>query len=346
MSNRNNGQWILKSRPVGMVKESDFEYVESPVAELLADNEFLVRNLYFAFEPAMRGWLNDVKSYLPPVKIGEVMRAGTVGQVVESNNPNFSIGDFVSGTMGWQEYVVTDGQNTSTGNINKVPDGVPPYLMLSALGTTGLTAYFGMLDLGKPGVGDVVVVSGAAGATGSIAGQIAKIKGAAKVVGIAGGEAKCNWLKTELGFDEVIDYKSENVMAELAKYCPNGIDIYFDNVGGEILDAALLNMAQNGRIVLCGGISAYNEAELPPGPKNYMQLVIRRCTMAGFIVLDYLDQAPKAYSDIMGWIADGSLKHAEDIQEGIENTPSTFLRLFQGKNRGKQLLKIAEPPIE
>ena len=345
MSNRKNGQWILKTRPVGMVKESDFDYVETPVAELLADNEVLIRNLYFAFEPAMRGWLNDVKSYLPPVQIGDVMRAGTVGQVIESNNPDFTVGDYVSGTMGWQEYVIIDGKPGMTGAINKVPEGVPPYLMLSALGTTGLTAYFGMLDLGKPGVGDVVVVSGAAGATGSVAGQIAKIKGAAKVVGIAGGEAKCKWLTEELGFDIAIDYKSENVKDELSKHCPNGIDIFFDNVGGEILDAALINMANNGRIVLCGGISAYNETELPPGPSNYMQLVIRRCTMAGFIVLDYLDQAPKAYSDILGWIADGSLKHAEDIQEGIENTPKTFLRLFEGKNRGKQLLKIAEPPI-
>ncbi len=345
MSNRMNGQWLLKSRPVGMVKESDFEFVETPVAELLSDGEFLVRNLYFAFEPAMRGWLNDVKSYVPPVKIGEVMRASTVGQVIESNNPDFKTGDYVSGMMGWQEFVVSNGKPGLMGGVTRVPEGIPPYLVLSALGGTGLTAYFGMLDIGKPQVGDVVVVSGAGGATGSVAGQIAKIKGASKVVGIAGGKDKCNWITGELGFDEAIDYKSENVMERLAETCPNGIDVFFDNVGGQILDDTLLNMAQNGRIVLCGGISSYNEAELPPGPKNYMQLVIRRCKMQGFIVIDYFDQAADAIADLNRWIAAGSLKHAEDIQEGIENTPATFLRLFQGKNMGKQLLKIADAPV-
>ena len=345
MSNRMNGQWKLKSRPVGMVKESDFEYVETPVAELLAEDEFLVRNLYFAFEPAMRGWLNDVKSYVPPVQIGEVMRSSTVGQVIESNNANFQAGDFVSGSMGWQEYAVNNGKPGPMGGVNKIPEGIPPYLVLSALGGTGLTAYFGLLDIGKPKLDDVVVVSGAGGATGSVAGQIAKIKGASKVIGIAGGEAKCKWLTGELGFDEAIDYKSENVMTRLRETCPNGIDVFFDNVGGEILDDALLNMAQNGRIVLCGGISSYNEAELPPGPKNYMQLVIRRCSMQGFIVIDYLDQAAKAIDDLSRWIADGTLKHAEDIQEGIANTPKTFLRLFEGKNMGKQLLKIADAPV-
>jgi NADPH-dependent curcumin reductase CurA len=275
MSNRMNGQWKLKSRPEGMVKPDDFEYTENPIGDI-GDNEFLIRNLYFAFEPAMRGWLNDVKSYVPPVQIGEVMRASTVGQVVESNNQDFPVGQIVSGMFGWQEYAINNGQPGVMGRVSKVPDGVPPYLFLSALGGTGLTAYFGMLDIGEPKPGDVVVVSGAAGATGSVAGQIAKIKGAAKVVGIAGGPEKCRWLKEELGFDAAIDYKSESVMARLKDECPDGINIYFDNVGGAILDDALLNMAQNGRIVLCGGISSYNEAELPPGPKNYMQLVIRR----------------------------------------------------------------------
>lgn len=342
MSNRMNGQWKLKSRPVGMVKESDFEYVEEPVADQLADGEFLIRNLYLAFEPAMRGWLNDVKSYVPPVQIGEVMRASSVGQVVESNNPDFKTGDMVSGMLGWQEFAISDGKPGVMGAVSKVPDGIPPYLVLSALGGTGLTAYFGMLDIGKPEPGDVVVVSGAAGATGSVAGQIANIKGAAKVVGIAGGKTKCDWLVNELGFNVAIDYKSEDVNKRLAMECPDGINLFFDNVGGEILDAALLNMAQNGRVVLCGGISSYNESELPPGPKNYMQLIIRRCTMQGFIVIDYFDQAEKAIADLSSWIAEGKLKHAEDIQEGIENTPKTFLRLFQGKNVGKQLLKIGE----
>ena len=206
-----------------------------------------------------------------------------------------------------------------------------------------MTAYFGMLDIGKPQEGDVVVVSGAAGATGSVAGQIAKIKGASKVVGIAGGAAKCAWLTDTLGYDAAIDYKSEDVHARLREECPKGMNIFFDNVGGDILDAALLNMAQNGRIVLCGGISSYNEADLPPGPKNYMQLVIRRCTMQGFILIDHFDRAHEALNDLSTWIAEGKLKHAEDIQEGFENTPKTFLRLFEGQNLGKQLLKISEP---
>ena len=344
MSNRMNGQWRLKARPVGMVKESDFEYAQEAVPDI-GDNEFLVRNLYFSFEPAMRGWLNAGESYVPPVELGEVMRASTVGQVVESNNGDFAPGDFVSGMIGWQEYGISNGEPGMMGAISKIPEGMPPYLVLSALGGTGLTAYFGLLDIGKPKEGDVVLVSGAAGATGSVAGQIARIKGASKVVGIAGGAEKCSWLVEELGFDTAIDYKSENVADRLAQECPKGVDIFFDNVGGDILDAALLNMAMNGRIVLCGGISQYNESELPPGPRNYMQLVIKRCTMQGFIVIDYFAKAAEGMKDLSGWIESGELKHAEDIQEGIENTPKTFLRLFEGKNLGKQLLKIAEPPI-
>ena len=341
MSNRNNGQWRLQSRPVGMVKESDFEYAAEPVREL-GENEFLIRNVYLAFEPAMRGWLNDVKSYVPPVQIGEVMRASTVGKVVESNNADYPEGTYVTGMFGWQEFAISDGKPGVMGRIGKVPEGVPPELMLSALGGTGLTAYFGMLDVGRPKAGDVVVVSGAAGATGSVAGQIARIKGASKVVGIAGGERKCKWLVDELGFDAAIDYKAEDVGQRLGEECPEGINLFFDNVGGDILDQALLNMAMNGTIVLCGGISSYNSEELPPGPKNYMQLVIRRCRMEGFILIDYFDRAGEALADLTSWIQDGSLKHAEDIQEGFENTPKTFLRLFNGDNLGKQLLKIAD----
>lgn len=342
MSNRINGQWRLKSRPVGMVKESDFERIDEPLPDI-ADGEFLVRNLYLAFEPAMRGWLNDVKSYVPPVGIGEVMRASSVGQVIESNNPEFPVGQFVNGMFGWQEFAISNGEPGVMGRLGKVPEGVEPALTLSALGGTGMTAYFGMLDIGQPQEGDVVVVSGAAGATGSVAGQIARIKGASKVVGIAGGERKCAWLVDELGYDAAIDYKNENVMARLREECPKGINVFFDNVGGQILDDALLNMAQNGTIVLCGGISSYNEEELPAGPKNYMQLVIRRCRMEGFILIDFFHRAHEAIADLSQWIAEGKLKHAEDVQEGFENTPATFLRLFNGDNLGKQLLKIADP---
>ncbi len=337
-----NGQWRLRTRPDGMVRESDFEYVEEEIGGP-GEGQLLVRNLYLAFEPAMRGWLNDVKSYVPPVGIGEVMRASTVGQVVESRHPGFAAGDIVSGMLGWQQYAIADGEPGMMGRLTKVPAGIPPYLVLSALGGTGLTAYFGMLDVGELKEGDTVLVSGAAGATGSVAAQIARIKGAAKVVGIAGGAAKCKWLVDEAGCDAAIDYKSEDVGQQLRQEFPKGVDLFFDNVGGEILDAALLNMAQKGRVVICGGISQYNEKELPAGPRNYMQIVIRRLTVKGFILIDYFHKAQQAMTDLGAWVGEGKLNHAEDIQEGIENTPKTFLRLFSGANLGKQLLKIADP---
>ena len=301
-----------------------------------------MRNLYFAFEPAMRGWLNDVRSYVPPVQLGEVMRASAVGQVFESRHPGFEKGDLVSGMLGWQQYAIADGEPGVMGRLTKVPDGVAPQLVLSALGGTGLTAYFGMIDVGEIKEGDTVLVSGAAGATGSVAAQVAKIKGASKVVGIAGGTAKCAWLTEQAGLNAAIDYKSEDVGRRLREEFPKGVDLFFDNVGGSILDDALLSMAQNGRVVLCGGISSYNEKELPPGPRNYMQIVILRLTVKGFIVIDYAHRASEAIADLSRWIAEGTIAHAEDIQEGIENTPKTFLRLFEGKNLGKQLLKIAD----
>ena len=341
-----NRQWILRQRPAGMIKENDFECVEVPV-RAPDPGEFLVRNLYFAFEPAMRGWLNDVKSYMPPVGLGEVMRASTVGEVIASQHEGFPVGTLVSGMLGWQEYATIDDSAGPMGAARPLPPGVDPVLSLSALGGTGMTAYFGMMDIGKPKDGDVVLVSGAAGATGSVAGQIAKINGAAKVVGIAGGETKCKWLTEHAGFDAAIDYKAAGddpnfLRDRLREECPGGINLFFDNIGGDVLDAALLNMAENGRIVLCGGISAYNEDELPPGPRNYMQLVIRRCTMQGFILIDHFHRAGEAVRELSKWIEQGQLVHAEDIQEGFENTPKTFLRLFSGANLGKQLLKVAE----
>ena len=337
-----NGQWRLRTRPDGMVQESDFEYVEEPLGTP-GEGQLLVRNLYLAFEPALRGWLNDVKSYVPPVAIGEVMRASTVGQVVESRHADFSAGDIVTGMLGWQQYAIADGEPGVMGRLTKVPADIPPYLVLSALGGTGMTAYFGMLDVGELKEGDTVLVSGAAGATGSVAAQIARIKGAAKVVGIAGGGTKCQWLVDEAGCDAAIDYKSDDVGRRLRQEFPKGVDLFFDNVGGDILDAALLNMAQKGRVVICGGISQYNEKELPPGPRNYMQIVIRRLTVKGFILIDYFGKAQQAMADLGTWVSEGKLNHAEDIQEGIENTPKTFLRLFSGANLGKQLLKVADP---
>ena len=335
-----NRQWLLRSRPVGMVQESDFELVENPVP-VPGDGEALVRTLYLAFEPAMRGWMEDREGYVPPVGLGEVMRAATVGQVVESNDPTFAVGDLLSSfDVGWQEYGVV-----STGGFvppTKVPDGVPPTMVLGVLGLTGITAYFGMLDIGQPVEGDTVLVSGAAGATGSVAAQIAKLKGC-EVYGIAGGPEKCAWLTDVAGLDGALDYKQGAVETQIAEACPDGIDVFFDNVGGEILEAAIEHVAQNARIALCGGISGYNETTPSPGPRNLMNLVTQRARMQGFIVLDYLPRFEEAVTELAGWVMAGDIAHAEDVQKGFENAPQTFLRLFQGLNRGKQLLEVAEP---
>jgi len=339
--NVTNRQWRLASRPVGMVKESDFELASEEIGEL-ADGEVLVRNLFLAFEPAQRGWLDDVKSYIPPVQIGEVMRASTVGQVVESKNDEFTKGQLVSGMLGWQEYFLTDGTPGPFGGLSRVPDGIPPQRVLSVLGGTGLTAYFGMHDIHPVNEGDNVLVSGAAGATGSVAAQIARLRGAGKVVGIAGGPEKCRWLVEEAKLDAAIDYKNENVKRRMREEFPKGADLYFDNVGGDILDDALVNMAERGRITICGGISAYNEKELPPGPRNIMQIVIRRLSVKGFILFDHMANVGQAIADLSAWSTNGEIVVEEDIQVGFENTPATFLRLFQGKNLGKQLIQIAE----
>jgi hypothetical protein len=334
-----NRRWTLARRPHGMVKESDFAFGEAPVPEV-GDGQVLVRVLYLSFDPTQRGWIEDRPSYLPPVQIGEVMRAAGVGEVVESKHPDFRAGDLVQGLLGWQEYALLPG--ALLGAQARIPAGVPPTWVLGVLGITGLTAYFGMLDLGKPKAGETVVVSGAAGATGSVAGQIAKLEGA-RVVGIAGGPDKCAWLVKEAHFDAAIDYKREDVAARLRELCPKGIDVYFDNVGGEILDACLAQIAQRARIVLCGGISGYNEATPPPGPRNLMNLVIQRARMEGFIILDYLPRFPEGVAKLAAWVRDGKIAHAEDVQRGLENAPKTLLRLFTGANFGKQILEVAKP---
>jgi NADPH-dependent curcumin reductase CurA len=334
-----NRQWLLAKRPFGVVTKENFEYAETPIPEP-GDDEVLVRNLYLSFDPTQRGWMEDRESYLPPVQLGEPMRAGSIGQVVESNNPEFQKGDLVQTTGGWQDFIVAaPGQGVL--GLSKVPDGVPPEMMLSVLGVTGLTAYFGLLDLGEPKSGETVLVSGAAGATGSVAGQIAKLKGC-RVVGIAGGIDKCRWLAEEAGFDEVIDYKNEDVNTRIAETCPGKIDVYFDNVGGEILEAALNHINMRARVVLCGGISGYNATEPLPGPSNLMNLVVMRARMEGFIVIDYMDRAGEAVAQLMNWIQAGELKYQVDMQEGFENIPDTLNRLFTGQNLGKQLLKIAD----
>ena len=337
-----NRQWLLAKRPFGMVSEANFEYRESPVPQP-KEGEVLVRNLYLSFDPAMRGWMEDRESYLPPVAIGDPMRAGCIAQVVESNHPEFTPGDLVQGMFGWQDYAIASP--TGAFPPSRVPDGIPPTLPLGPMGITGFTAYFGLLDLGEPKAGQTVVVSGAAGATGSVAAQIARIKGC-RVIGIAGGPEKCQWLLEKARIDAAIDYKSEDVEARLAELCPDGIHVYFDNVGGRILEIVLGQIAQNARVVLCGGISGYNDEKPSPGPNNLMNLIIQRGRMEGFIVLDYLHRAGEAITDLSQWILGGDIAHEEDIQEGLENAPQTLLRLYEGKNLGKQLLKIAEAPIE
>ncbi len=332
-----NKQWVLAKRPHGMISEANWKLQEVPVAPL-ADGEALVQVLYLSCDPAMRGWMEDRPSYLPPVAMGAVMRAGGVGRVLESRSSALAAGDVVEGLFGWQQFAVVK-PGTLMG-ANKLPAGVEPQLAMGVLGTTGLTAYFGLLDLGKPKAGETVVVSGAAGATGSIAGQIARIKGC-KVIGIAGGPDKCAWLTKEAHFDAAIDYKRGDVGGQLRALAPQGVDVFFDNVGGEILDAVLAQIRMKARIVLCGGISAYNEVTPPPGPKNIMNLVIQRARMEGFIVIDYAAKFAEGRAEMKGWVDAGELVHQEDIVAGLERAPEALLRLFSGKNLGKQLVKVS-----
>jgi len=331
-SSRENRQWRLSRRPVGMVRERDFALATAPIPAL-GDGQILVRNRVLAFEPAMRGWIDDRPSYLPPVPLGDVMRGMTAGEVVESRLDGFAPGDGVTGMFGWQEYAVGDA------GARKLPPGSDPKLALSVLGITGITAYFGLLEIGQLREGDTVVVSGAAGATGSVVGQIAKRKGC-RAVGIAGGEEKCGWLTREAHFDAAIDYKSEDVGARLDALCPEGIDVFFDNVGGDVLDAALARIARGARVVICGSISRYNATEPPPGPRNYYQLVQKRARMEGFVILDFLARSAEATADLAGWVQDRSIAWRADVQRGFENAPKTLLRLYRGANVGKQLLEI------
>ena len=330
-----NRQWLLARRPNGAIQDSDFNFVETD-APMPGEGEVLVRNMTLSCDPAQRGMIAR-DSYVPAVKIGEVVRSIGAGRIMASNNPDFAVGDIVSGLVGWQDYVVMEPK----GQLNRLPPDASLELAMSVLGLTGITAYFGLLDVGRPVAGETVVVSGAAGATGSVAGQIAKIKGC-RAIGIAGGAEKCHWLTNEAGFDAAIDYKSEDVQARLKELCPKGIDIFFDNVGGDILDAALARLAMRGRVVLCGGIANYNATELPPGPKNYLNLVVQRGRMEGFIVFDYMPRAAEAIGALAGWVQGGNLKYKVDVQHGLENAPATLRRLFEGRNEGKQLLRVAE----
>jgi len=331
-----NHKFTLASRPVGMPKRENWAYVEEPVRDL-GTGEVLVKVLLISLDPAMRGWIRDQRSYVPPVPIGEVMRALALGKIVRSENPKFSAGDYVTGTLGLQEYCISDGKGLMAVDSRLAP--LPKFV--SVLGMTGMTAYFGLLETGQPQAGDSVVVSAAAGAVGSIVGQIAKIKGC-RAVGIAGGAEKCRYLISGLGFDAAIDYKSEDVGAALRGACPNGVNVYFDNVGGEILEAALANLARGARIVICGAISQYNNTGATVGPRNYMSLLVNRASMKGMLVFDYASRFPEAVREMAAWMAEGKLKSREDIVNGLEKFPEAFLKLFTGENFGKLILKVAE----
>ncbi|MGY2289737.1 NADP-dependent oxidoreductase [Pseudomonas sp. SDO528_S397] len=334
MTAQTNRQFLLAKRPVGPATRDTFTYQQIPLGTP-ADGQVLVRNEYLSLDPAMRGWMNESKSYIPPVSLGEVMRALGVGQVIASNHPKFAVGDYVNGAIGVQDYFLGEPR----GFYKVDPKLAPLPVYLSALGMTGMTAYFALLEVGAPKAGDTVVISGAAGAVGSIAGQIAKIKGC-RVVGIAGGADKCKYLVDELGFDAAIDYKHEDVLAGLKRECPKGVDVYFDNVGGDILDAVLSRLALKARVVICGAISQYNSKEAVKGPANYLALLVNRARMEGFVVTDHAAHYASAAQEMAGWMAQGKLKSKEDIVEGLETFPETLMKLFNGENFGKLVLKV------
>ncbi len=330
-----NHQVRLAARPTGLPQASDWSITEEPVPTPGA-GEFVVGISHISLDPAMRGWMNAGASYIDPVEIGAVMRAGAVGRVIASEHPGFAIDEHVYGAFGVQEYALSDGMGVMKVDPSLAP--LPTYL--GTLGLTGLTAYFGLLDVGKVSEGDTVVVSGAAGAVGSVAGQIAKLKGA-HVIGVAGGEQKCRWIVEDLGFDAAIDYKKQDVRAELRTAAPKGVDVYFDNVGGEILDAALTRLARGARIVICGAVSQYNATDGMRGPANYMALLVARASMTGMVVFDYAARYGEAAAAIAGWMREGRLISREDVVEGdVSAFPDTLLKLFRGENIGKLVLHI------
>ena len=333
-----NRQLRLARRPDGLVGDDTFELTEKPIAAL-APGEFLIRVAYLSIDPTNRVWIREEPSYLPPVGIGEVMRSGAAGTVAESRNDEFPVGTHVLGMLGWQEWAVGGGDVLA----RAIPPDVPLAHMLSVFGTTGITAYFGMLDVARPAAGETVVVSGAAGATGSIAGQIAKIVGA-RVIGIAGTAEKCRWLTEELGFDAAINYRQDEVGARLGALCPDGVDVFFDNVGGATLDAVLGHLALRARIAVCGAISTYNSLDRAEPIHAYMNLVSQRARMEGFLVLDYLDRFPEAVLQLVEWVGDGRIRWREHIVEGLEAAPRALNMLFTGENTGKLMVRVGPDP--
>ena len=335
MSTYTNKRVLLASRPDGLPTGDAWTRDSQQLGEP-DDGQFVVKQEYISLDPAMRGWMRNVRSYIPPVGIGEVMRAGSVGKVVASKHEGFAVGDTVVAFGGVQQYALTDGKGWTK---LQLPDAWMPKA-IGTLGMPGFTAYFGLLEVGKPQEGDTVLVSGGAGAVGSVVGQIAKIKGC-RVVGIAGGPEKCAHMRDVLGYDEVIDYKAGNTYKAIRSACPDGVNVYFDNVGGEILDNALANLARGARVVICGAISQYNTTK-PEGPRNYLSLLVNRATMTGFMVFDYSKRYGEAARDMTEWMKAGKLHSEETVVEGIDNFHATFLRLFNGDKRGKLVLRVSD----
>ncbi len=335
-----NHQIRLKARPSGLPTRDGWAFTTEPVTEPV-DGGVLVKTLAISLDPAMRGWMNEGKSYIPPVAIGEVMRAGGIGEVIASKNAAFKVGDTVSCSPGVQEYSLIAVDQIKRTGLFKIDTRLgTPHQWLNVLGMPGMTGYFGLMDVGTPQAGETLVVSGAAGAVGQTVGQLAKIKGC-RVVGIAGGPAKCAWVVKELGFDACIDYKTEDVKVGLKEHCPKGVDIYFDNVGGEILDAVLTRINLKARIVICGAISQYNNTAPVKGPANYLSLLVNRARMEGIVVFDYTERFPVAVAEMAGYLRDGRMKSKEEVVIGLETFPETLLKLFNGENFGKLVLQFA-----
>ncbi|MEN3291754.1 MAG: hypothetical protein V7642_1007 [Burkholderiales bacterium] len=339
-TNLTNQQFRLAARPVGMPKPADWNFTSEAVRSI-SDGEIVVKVLYLSLDPAMRGWMNEGKSYVRPVGIDEVMRAGGIGKVIASKSPAFAVGDHVSGMTGVQRYWAGPA-NDKTAGFHKVdPRAAPLPTYLNALGMPGMTAYFGLLEVGRPMPGETVVVSGAAGAVGQSVGQVAKHKGC-RVVGIAGGKDKCDFVVNELGFDACIDYKNGSVREGLKAHCPQGVDVYFDNVGGDILDTVLTRINMKARIVICGAISQYNNTAPVKGPSNYLSLLVNRARMEGIVVFDYAERYHLGVAEISRWMREGTFKTREDVVDGLENFPRALLMLFEGKNFGKLVLRVSE----
>ena len=334
-----NRQILLKSRPVGAPSEANFELVEASVPEP-ADGQYLTKTVYLSLDPYMRGRMSGAKSYTDPQPLNAVMQGGTVGQVVISRHPGFAEGDYVLGFDGWQEYALSDGK----GARKLDPSSAPLSYALGVLGMPGLTAYAALLDVGRPKPGETVVVSAAAGAVGSVVGQIAKIKGC-RVVGLAGTDEKCSIVIDEFGFDACINYKTADLDSSLRAACPDGIDIYYDNVAGRILEAVLKQINQGARIPLVGLISQYNATELPPGP-NLIPLLVKRAMIQGFLVFDHFHRTPDFLREVLGWIDEGKIKYREHIVRDLESAPRAFLGLFEGENVGKLIVQIGEDPTK